>query len=65
MVIYKTNQTKRLQGVMMSKKYLIVEYVGKHPIGKSMVLNTNHKNFLKVLSDSRKYLERKDLRRNK
>jgi len=49
----------------MSKKYLIVEYVGKHPIGKSMVLNTNHKNFLKVLSDSRKYLERKDLRRNK
>lgn len=49
----------------MSKKYLIVEYVGKYPIGKTLVLNTKHKNFLKMLADAKKYLERKDLRRKK
>jgi len=45
-----------------SKKYLIVEYVGKYPVGKSMVLHTKHKNFIKLLADAEKYLKRKDLR---
>ena len=49
----------------MTKKYLIVEYVGKRPIGKSLVLTTRHKNFFKMLTDAKKYLERKDLRRRK
>jgi len=48
----------------MNKKYLIIEYIGKLPIGKRLVLNTKHKNFLKMLADAKKHLERKDLRRN-
>ena len=34
---------------MKPKKYLIVEYIGQYPIGKSIILTTRHKNFLKML----------------
>jgi len=50
---------------MKSKKYLIIEYVGKYPIGKSITLVTKHKNFLKMFTDAEKYLQRKDLRKKK
>ena len=43
------------------KKYIIIEI----PTGKMIELNAKHKNFLKLLADAKKYLERKDLRRSK
>ena len=42
------------------KKYIIIEI----PSGKILELNTKHKDFLRLLADAKKFLERTDLRKS-
>jgi len=48
---------------MKHREYLIIECIKGLPVGKRLNLKTKHKDFIKMLVDAKKYLERKDLRK--